>query len=162
MKKDFKNSFVNYSLNIAIILLGILCAYLAFSLFSSSFSSKDNIEPTTADTTKKNITKQPGQLIQLDVQNGTGINGIASVFSDYLRKFGFDVVEMGNYKSDDVSKTKILSRKEDLTNAEKIAIALGVNKKYVTQQINPSLFIDATVVIGKDFKELKPFTEKEK
>ena len=162
MKKDFKNSFVNYSLNIAIILLGILCAYLAFSLFSSSFSSNDNIERITTDTTKKSVTKQPGQIIQLDVQNGTGINGIASVFSDYLRKFGFDVVEMGNYKSEDVSKTMILSRKEDLTNAEKIASVLEVNKKYVIQQINPSLFLDATVVIGKDFKELKPFTEKAK
>lgn len=162
MKKDFKNSFVNYSLNIAIILLGILCAYLAFSLFSSSFSSKDNTELNTTDTTKKNITKQPGQLIQLDVQNGTGINGVASVFSDYLRKFGFDIVEMGNYKSDDVSKTKVVSRKEDLTNAVKIANVLGVNKKYVIQQINPSLFLDATVVIGKDFKELKPYTEKAK
>ena len=162
MKKDSKNSFINYSLNIAIILLGILCAYLAFSLFSSSFSSKDTLERNTPDTTKKNITKQPGQIIQLDVQNGTGINGIASLFSDYLRKFGFDVVEMGNYKSDDVSKTMILSRKEDITNSEKIAIALGVNKKYVIQQINPSLFLDATVVIGKDFKELKPFTEKAK
>jgi len=162
MKKDFKNSFINYSLNIAIILLGILCAYLAFSLFSSSFRSNDNIERITTDTTKKNITKQPGQIIQLDVRNGTGINGVAAVFRDYLRKFGFDVVEMGNYKSEDVNKTLILSRNEDLTNSEKIASALGVNKKYVIQQINPSLFLDATVVIGKDFKELKPFTEKAK
>ncbi len=162
MEKDIKNSIVNYSLNIAIILLGILCAYLAFSLFSSSFNSKDNIEQITTDSTKKNMTKQPVQIIQLDVRNGTGINGVAAVFSDYLRKSGFDVVEMGNYKSQDVNKTLILSRKEDLTNSEKIAGVLGVNKKYVIQQINPSLFLDATVVIGKDFKELKPFTEKAK
>jgi arginine exporter protein ArgO len=158
--KNFKNSFIHYTLNISIIILGLFCAYLAFSLFSSSFGSKEKSDKDISDTTKRTLTKQPDQIIQLDVRNGTGVKGVAATFRDYLRKSGFDVVEMGNYKTDDVNKTMIIARNDDRSNSEKIASILGVNKKYIIQQINPSLYLDATVIIGKDFKELKPFTEK--
>jgi arginine exporter protein ArgO len=56
----------------------------------------------------------------------------------------------------------IISRTENMQNSEKIAAALGINKKFITQQINPSLYLDATIIIGKDFKELKPYTNKTK
>jgi arginine exporter protein ArgO len=162
MAKGFKKSFIHYTLNIAIIILAVVCAYLIFSLFTGTFSSKNETEKDISDTTKQTITKQPNLTIQLDVRNGTGVNGVASVFRNYLREKGFDVVEMGNYKTNDVNKTMIISRTESMQNSEKIAAALGINKKFITQQINPSLYLDATVIIGKDFKELKPYTNKTK
>lgn len=162
MAKGFKNSFIHYTLNVSIIILAVVCTYLIFSLFSGTFSSKNDTEKDVSDTTDKTVTKQPNLKIQLDVRNGTDVNGVAAEFRDYLREKGFDVVEMGNYKINDVNKTMIISRNENMQSSEKIAETLGVNKKFITQQINPSLYLDATVIIGKDFKELKPYTDKTK
>jgi hypothetical protein len=37
-----------------------------------------------------------------------------------------------------------------------------VNERNIIPQSNNSLYLDVTIVIGKDFKELKPFLEKKK
>ena len=45
-------------------------------------------------------------------------------------------------------------------NSKRVAQSLGVSEKYVIQQINKNYFLDATVVIGKDYEELNPFKHK--
>lgn len=155
-----KNSILNYTLNGAIILFLILVVYFSFSLINNSLKSEKEINDIT--DTSKAITNQPNLTVQLDVQNGTRENGVASEITEYLRKNGIDVVEIGNYKSKDVERTLILDRAGDKNKALKVAKILGVDSRNIIQQINSSLFLDATVVIGKDFKELKPFIEKKK
>ena len=155
-----KNSILNYTLNGAIILFLILVVYFSFSLINNSLKSEKEINDIT--DTSKAITNQPNLTVQLDVQNGTRENGVASEITEYLRKNGIDVVEIGNYKSKDVERTLILDRAGDKNKVLKVAKILGVDSRNIIQQINSSLFLDATVVIGKDFKELKPFIEKKK
>ncbi len=155
-----KNGLLNYTLNGVIILFLILVGYLGFSLINNSIKSHKGDREIT-DTTKS-LTNQPNLTIQLEIQNGVGENGIASIFTDFLRKKGMDVVEMGNYKSKDVEKTLIIDRVNDKIKAKKVATALGVSEKNIIQQLNPSYYLDITVVIGKDFKELKPYLEKKK
>lgn len=155
-----KKSLLNYILNGALILFLILVIYLAFSLINNSIKSgKDTKEIT--DTTKS-ITNQPNLSVQLDVQNGTNENGVASKITEYLRKNGIDVVEMGNYKSKDIERTLVIDRVGDKNKAKKVAAVLGLNEKNIIQQLNNSLYLDVTVVIGKDYKELKPYLEKKK
>jgi LytR cell envelope-related transcriptional attenuator len=155
-----KNSLLNYILNGAIILFLVLVAYLGFSLINNSIKSgKDEKEIT--DTTKS-VTNQPNLSIQLDVQNGTNENGVATGITDYLRKNGIDVVEIGNYKSKDIERTLIIDRVGDKNKSKKVATVLGVSDKNIIQQLNNSLYLDVTVVIGKDYKELKPYLEKKK
>lgn len=139
-------------------MLLILIAYLGFSWINNAIKSNKDIKEIT-DTTKS-LTNQPNLTIQIDVQNGTVENGVALIFSDYLRKNGMDVVEMGNYKSNDMERTLIIDRIGDRNKAKRIALLLGLNERNIIQQINRSLILDVTVVIGKDFKELKPFAEK--
>lgn len=155
-----KNNFLNYILNGVIIVFLILVAYFGFSLINNSLKSDKEIKEIT--DTAKSITNQPNLTIQLDVQNGTNENGAASKFTEYLRKNDIDVVEIGNYKSKDVERTIIIDRAGDMVKAKKVAAVLGVNDKKIIQQLNNSLYLDVTVVIGKDFNELKPYQEKKK
>ncbi len=155
-----KKNFLNYILNAIIIILIAVVGYLTFSLVTNSLKSKDKSNVQITDTNK--VTNQPNLTAQLDVQNGTNEQGVASKFTEFLRKKGFDVVDMGNSKYKDIEKTTIIDRKGDKKIALAVANSLGVSENNITQQINKSLYLDATVVIGKDFKNLKPFLEKEK
>ncbi len=160
MKQEFKKSLLNYTLNITIIILGVLCIYLVFSLVTNTFLNKSKTSKDILDTTKTNVTHQPNLSVQVDVQNGTGENRVGAIFRDYLKKKGYDVVDLGNYKSSDVFKTIIIDRTGDTRKAQRIAEVLGVSSRNIIQQINRDLYLDATIVIGKDFNELKPYTDK--
>lgn len=150
----------NYFLNGVIIIFLILVAYFGFSLINNSIKSDKGAKEIT-DTTKA-ITNQPNLTIQLDVQNGTNENGVASKITEYLRKNGIDVVEIGNYKSKDIERTLVIDRSGDKNKAKKVAMILGVNEKNIIQQLNNSLYLDVSVVIGNDFSELKPYRENKK
>jgi len=161
MKPESKKSIFNYLLNIVIIILGLLCVYLIFSLVSGTFLNKNKSVKDIKDSTKT-VTNQPNLSIQVDVQNGTGENRIGAIFRDYLKKKGYDVVNLDNYKSSDVEKTIIIDRTGDTRKAQRIAEVLGVSGRNIIQQINRDLYLDATIVIGKDYTELKPYTDKSK
>ncbi|MBS1518372.1 MAG: LytR C-terminal domain-containing protein [Bacteroidetes bacterium] len=151
-----KNVF-NYILNGFIIIFIVFVVYLGFSLINNSIKSEK--KPDVISDTSKAVTNQPNLTIQLDVQNGTDENGIAGQFTEYLRKKGIDVVESGNFRSSAQERTIVIDRSGDNRKAKKVADILGINSRNIIQQINNSLYLDVTVVIGKDFKELKPYTE---
>ena len=161
MKQDFKKNIVNYGLNISIIIITAACLYFAYSLImGSGFKTRGDLKEGS-DTTKKQITNQPNLSIQIDILNATGENRIAAKFRDYLKQKGFDVVDMGNYKTE-VEKTLVVDKCGDISKAKRVADALGVSQRNVIQQLDKSKFIDASIVIGKDYNELKPFLEKVK
>jgi len=144
LKSNFTGS--NLILNSIILLLGILVIFLTFSLVNrlSSRSSEQ------ADNSKEIASS----VIQVEVLNGCGVTGVAEKFTDYLRKEKFDVVQMGNYISFDIDKSLVIDRTGNMVNAEKVAAALGIDKKNVIMQKNDDSFLDVSVVIGKDYKKL--------
>ncbi|MBI5403803.1 MAG: LytR C-terminal domain-containing protein [Ignavibacteriae bacterium] len=162
MKQETGKSILNYILNITIIVLGAVCIYLVFSLVTNTFLNKGKSDKNAMDSSKTTVTHQPNLSIQVDVQNGTGENRIGAIFRDYLKKKGYDVVNLDNYKSSDVERTIIIDRTGDTRKAQRIAEVLGVSGRNIIQQINRDLYLDATIVIGKDYTELKPYTEKGK
>ena len=126
---------------------------------SSSTSKSRGDLKDVKDTTKKQTTNQPNLSIQIDILNATGENRIAAKFRDYLKQKGFDVVDMGNYKSEQ-ERTLVVDKCGDITKSKRIAEALGISQRNIIQQLERSNFIDATVLIGKDYNELKPFQDK--
>lgn len=118
-----------------------------------SFVSRTFIDPPV-----KPETVQGGKphTIQLDVLNGSGVSKVSRRFTDYLRARGFDVVEMGNYKDSKVEKTRVIDRIGQLAAAQQVAEALGIPKERVVQEIDRNSYLDVSVVIGKDFRLLKP------
>ncbi len=97
-----------------------------------------------------------GDVIQLDVLNGCGISGVAQKFTEYLRRRNFDVVQLDNYPSFDVERSIVYDRVGDLKTAKKVAHALGIDEKNIIQQISRDYILDVSVVIGKDYNDLKP------
>lgn len=92
------------------------------------------------------------QLIQVEVLNGCGITGVGNYLTDFLRQKGIDVVKTGNYRSFDIDKTFIVDRMGKVEIAYQVADSLNLDKKLVISEINKNLFIDMTIVIGKDYK----------
>jgi hypothetical protein len=135
-------------LNVLIAILVILVGYLSFALV------KRHVLEPSVDVGKAGVV--PGEIIQIDVLNDSGLQGAANGCTSYLRARGYDVVEMRNFKTSDVDESLVIDRVGNRTNAERVAYALGIKKKNIIQQINPDYYVDVSVVIGKDFNSLKP------
>lgn len=99
---------------------------------------------------------KPNHVIQIEILNGCGIGGIGTMFTDFLRDGKFDVITTGNYYMFDVDKTLVIDRKGDINSAYAVAEFLGVNRENVIQQLNPNYFLDVSIIVGKDYIQLKP------
>jgi hypothetical protein len=119
-----------------------------------SFVNRIFIDPPVQPET---IKAGKAHTIQIDVLNGSGVPKMSQKFTDYLRARGFDVVEMGNYKDSKVENTRVIDRAGQPDAAQRVAEALGVPKSGIVQQIDRNAYLDVSVIIGKDFKLLKPF-----
>ncbi len=97
------------------------------------------------------------RAIQMDVLNAAGGNRLALRATEYLRAQGFDVVEMGNALVREQDHTLVIDRVGNLETARRVADALGVPDQQVVQRIDPTLYLDVTVMIGKDYESLKPW-----
>ena len=69
-------------------------------------------------------------------------------------------MQTGNYISFDVDKSMVIDRTGNKANAIKVADVLGIDHKNIIQQINNDYILDVSLIIGKDFKELKPNNQK--
>lgn len=131
-------------LTAVVAVLILIVGYFSYAFIARS--SQQNRDAAAASKTQK--------VIQLDLLNGCGEKGIAAKLTTYLRKKGFDVVEMKNYKTSNIPQTLVIDRVGNLHSARQVAAALGVSDKNVIQQLNPDYFVDVSVVIGKDYGTL--------
>ena len=53
----------------------------------------------------------------------------------------------------------VIDRTGDRKTAEKIAEALGIKSSQVSTEIDKSKLLVASIIIGKDYKNLKPFED---
>ncbi len=101
-----------------------------------------------------------GEFIQLEVMNDAGVDGLAAEMQEYLVELGFDVVNVDNYDGTPISRTTIFDRIGNPDAAEQIALALGVELDRITEELEPTWYVDASVVIGSDFALIKPFVDR--
>jgi len=130
---------------IASVILSFFSIFLLYSVLDKtgviSFGEKEKVKP-------KNVQ----QLIQVEVLNGCGVAGVGDGLTDVLRSKGIDVVKTGNYRSFDVDNTFIVDRTGKIETAEKVADSLNLDKRFVISEKNKNLFLDLTIIIGKDYK----------
>jgi hypothetical protein len=123
----------------------------------------DRSTPATSSKQKEKpaepqpILKPVKQKMQVEVLNGCGTAGIAAVVTDFLRESDVDVIYSGNFNRFDIDQSMVLDRVGDKDNAEKIAGILGIEDEQVKTEINPNRQLDVTVILGKDYQNLKPF-----
>ncbi|MCD6117293.1 LytR C-terminal domain-containing protein [bacterium] len=100
--------------------------------------------------------------IQIEVLNGCGVPGIAAKYTDFLRDNGIDVVKTDNYESFNVLKTVVIDRRGNWKKCKKIAHAMGLSEDRILQEINDAYLLDASLIIGKDFRQLSSWNQVEK
>lgn len=140
MIKKSKNTFINTSLFILLMLI----AFLGYTVYLkySALPSEDEIYPS-------------GKIIQVEVLNATDETGLAEKLAEYLRARKFDVVNQNNYHTKNVSRSFIIDRVGNEIYAKKVAKTLGIGYDRIVKDSSRDLFLDATIVIGDDYKKLK-------
>ncbi len=89
---------------------------------------------------------------QIQVLNGSGAAGMAENFRNQLIDHGFDVIEFGNARSWNYEHTLVIARTPSDRIARDVARVLGVDR--VLHLEHPASLVEATVIIGKDHKEI--------
>lgn len=128
---------------------------VAGSLFVVFFSIELLFRSTPPDVNKASTKRIIA--IQLEVLNGTSEPRAAQKLTEALRSGGFDVVDVGNYRSSSVPRTTVIGRTPDNSAAMAVASYLGVDKSNVLQQPDKNLYLDVSVIIGKDVNQLRVF-----
>lgn len=142
-----KNSLIN----VVLVILGIAVLALFYAMGTRVFA------PRVDAARESDSGKLVGDIIQVEIRNGCGASGVAGTMTQFLRKKGFDVVEVGDYETFDEEYSVVYDRIGDLASARKLALALGLPENRVIQEIKPDEYLDASVVIGKDYQTLTPF-----
>ena len=89
--------------------------------------------------------------ISVEVLNGAGEPGAAARITEALRDAGYDVKTFGNAASFEYDSTIVIDRSRRPDAARSVADALGV--KEVRSEPQPELYLDATIILGRDWRQ---------
>lgn len=159
---DYKRLLLSILLPVA----ALFVVYFSYSIITSFIENRRGISQIrVSDASQQKAKTDKGDSVyKIQVLNGCGAKGVAVVFTNYLRKQGFDVVEKGNYNLVgsggsnvywDMKETIVIDRSGVPKAVQKIGKILGTPN--IIQQISNDLMVDATVIIGHDYKQLSVF-----
>ncbi|TVQ04456.1 MAG: LytR family transcriptional regulator [Balneolaceae bacterium] len=146
--KTIEENHNHLFLNTALGFLGVLLILLLIALTTRIIYPRIVTERASVDPAL--ITN----VIQLEVLNGCGVPGIATRYTDTLRRYGFDVVETGNFDHFNVNHSFVISRSGEMENARRVAKAIGIPEDRVLREQSPDFYLDVTLIIGSDFELL--------
>lgn len=132
---------------------GIFVALLLCGAFLVSFIFGLRTDrPTAAANPASAVEPEPAQrsLGRLEVLNASGRAGLARAATDRLRQAGFDVVYFGNAGAAAGDTSVVLDRAGDDAVARAAARHLGIDR--VATRVDTTLFVDASVIIGSDWR----------
>ena len=129
-------------------------------------ADEQTLSSTPEEPTQQRETYLPS--IQVEILNGCGQQGIAKTLADRLMDLKYDVVNTGNYLKNgkpffEVKKTRIIDQvnsEKTREKAKELAKQMGLSGDQVETIANPNPIADITVIIGKDFEQLKIFKGK--
>ncbi|HEX8453675.1 MAG TPA: LytR C-terminal domain-containing protein [Longimicrobium sp.] len=98
--------------------------------------------PTAADAV-------PAGRVRVQVLNASGRPGLAREATRVLRDRGFDVKEFGNGQGFPPDSSVVLDRVGRIEVARQVADAVGIRR--ITARPDSNLYLDATVVLGRDW-----------
>lgn len=113
---------------------------------------RPQVDPTVD---RPNMQVLADEHIQVNVLNACGVDGVAKEFTEFLRARKFDVPEYGNAAHAE-SRSRVIDRLGDSLSALKVAYALGISPRQVSTEVDSSLYLRATVIIGADYRTLRP------
>jgi len=150
----WSSRLTNGLLNVALAVGGLSVLVLLYALATRTLFTGPSPERPAPDSSEL-----VGSIIQVEVRNGAGVDRLAERTTQYLRDRGFDVVDVGDYSSFDQEHSVVIDRIGNLEAAQNVAEALGIPSERVRQDLKPQYYLDASVVIGRDYEQLRPFQE---
>lgn len=154
-QKKYKNQTVTASflvVSLVTLLLLSINGYLGYS----AYAKLKKIFP--ADSSQKS--NEIISPIKAEIINACGIEGLGDRLTDKLRLNKIDVIQSGNYYQFNVDYTLIIDRSGNSEKVKKVADVLGIPQDQIIRQLNPALFLDVTVLTGKDYSNFKYSKEK--
>jgi hypothetical protein len=133
-------------------MIALLCVALGVTVYvlaHRSFSKRS----VPADTISLPTTRE----VEVEVLDGAGSMRAAQQVTNVLRSQGYDVVEMKKNNDGLIERTYVVDRSGNLSAARTLAMDLGISPDKVFQKIDRSVFLDVTVMVGKDYSRLKAF-----
>jgi len=97
--------------------------------------------------------------LRIEVLNGCGVERLAVRVTDVLREQGFNVVSVGSTRRDSFPESVVIDRVSDtMEKARYMARRIGCRN--VGKDIDPALYVDVTLIVGRDYLKLFPDVEK--
>lgn len=118
---------------------------------------KETVVQTVASLANTEIQSNDTLHIKIDILNGTGQNGLAGRTSQIFKRFGYDIINLGNYSTNSLKQTIVVSRTMDSAAAEKIAKIIKCKNVQFSNTVNISNVnilndnSDVIIILGKDF-----------
>ncbi len=126
-------------------------------------NNSDDIVSLSMLIKKTNSEKKFGHKIQVEIQNGCGLKGIAKLYTNFLRGKGYDIISFKNAPHFSYKKTQLVVHQKDTLNfANEIIDILKINSELVDYSYNNNLIHHMTIIIGNDYKQLDSFSEVKK
>ncbi len=152
--KEKSDKIIRTSFNV---LNGFMLLFV--TLLVMSFTNRVIISPPVDSQLEENIEKLNNlEVIQVSVLNSTTINGLANKARNYMQLRNFDVVEIGNFP-EQAPKSMIIDRMGDFASAKKVAKVFGIADSLIVTEIDSSLFVRTSIVIGQDYPKLPFFNQ---
>ena len=140
--------------SIILIILGATAIFMGYTFINQIFFNPP-MNPIVPIEKRRTVSDL---YIQLNVVNASGVKGIAKKIMGYCRERGFDVVEIETAKT--LSNTSyVVDHLSDTISARNVAYALGIPDSMIKHNYDTTLYLRASVYIGKDYTRLKPFSE---
>ncbi|RMF56835.1 MAG: LytR family transcriptional regulator [Calditrichaeota bacterium] len=155
-KRSSPTSLKERFLTTVIWVLSLVNVVLIVSLVSNFFASPSETS-LSGNSLEDQVREIKNSEVTVEVLNACGVQGLANEITQYLRQHDFDVVNVGNYPGGfDVERTFVFDR-VSLQNlyAKRVGDVLGVKDSQVAPQLDASLQLMVTVIVGKDYKSLK-------
>jgi len=156
-KRKKKNNVQNpdiqkWFLNLAIFSLSVVIVGFIFSMGKRLVQNPDKVVLSQVNEVIPDSV--PYQGIVIEVLNGCGTPGLAQKFTNYLRSEGFDVIYTGNADHLNYSNTLLIERDDNSDKTKEVNEVLTLNPERINVNHDPSLHVDLTLILGKDYNRL--------
>tara|TARA_A100000164_G_scaffold253086_1_gene225401 strand:- start:928 stop:1374 length:447 start_codon:yes stop_codon:yes gene_type:complete len=107
----------------------------------------------------KNLSEDlAGYKIQVSIENGCGKYGIAKLYTNFLRKNGYDVIDFKNSDNFDYKNTQLIFHKRDYSiYANEIIDLLKINPNFVQYNHSENNYYQITLILGQDYNKIDSY-----
>jgi len=165
MPKKKSKLLTKFVYNVLIFILAVIVIGFIYSFAQKSWSGGVNLQNPQLNANQKAqlaldiYEANPILDIKVEVLNGCGEKGIAAKIADFLRKEHIDVVRSENADNFDYERTTLIQRSYDFSNLKTVAKTLDFDVNdgdQVITQPSSTADVDLTLIIGKDYRSVKP------